>query len=67
MPRQDARSVGWTGLNVLAFYVTGLARQSEAIGEDAPTGTKWISGVSIFSWLMVLYWGRMLPFVGNAF
>jgi hypothetical protein len=22
---------------------------------------------SIVSWLLVIYWGRMLPFVGNAF
>ena len=57
------------GVNVLLFYATGLLHKIEAIGpgEDAPTEAKWISAVSIFSWLMVLYWGRMLPFVGNAF
>ena len=25
------------------------------------------SGVSLLSWFLVLYWGRMLPFIGNAF
>jgi hypothetical protein len=46
-----------------------MLKKVEAIGpgEDAPAGAKVISAVSIVSWLMVLYWGRMLPFVGNAF
>jgi hypothetical protein len=26
-----------------------------------------IAGLSVVSWLFVLYWGRMLPFIGNAF
>jgi hypothetical protein len=32
-----------------------------------PAAVKVIAGVSLVSWLMVVYWGRMLPFVGNAF
>lgn len=57
------------GINILLFYATGMLKRVEAIGpgEDAPIGAKVISAVSLFSWLMVLYWGRMLPFVGNAF
>jgi hypothetical protein len=57
------------GLNVLAFYATGIRKKLVAIGpgEDAPIAAKVVSAVSIVSWLMVLYWGRMLPFVGNAF
>ena len=57
------------GLNVLVFYATGLLKKIETLGpgEDAPMSARIISGLSIFSWLVVLYWGRMLPFVGNAF
>jgi hypothetical protein len=57
------------GLNVLLFYVTGIVKKVESIGPgvDAPMSAKVISAVSLFSWFMVLYWGRMLPFVGNAF
>ncbi len=57
------------GINILLFYSTGMLKRVEAIGpgEDAPMGAKVISAVSIVSWIMVLYWGRMLPFVGNAF
>jgi hypothetical protein len=57
------------GINILLFYSTGMLKRVEAIGpgEDAPMGAKVISAVSIISWIMVLYWGRMLPFVGNAF
>lgn len=57
------------GLNVLAFYVTGLARKVEALGsaEDAPWGAKIIAGVSLVVWIGVMFWGRMLPFLGNSF
>ena len=36
-------------------------------GENAPLTAKVIAGVSLFLWFGVLYWGRMLPFIGNAF
>jgi hypothetical protein len=56
------------GLNVLAFYVT-VYEKAEALkpGEDAPTAAKVIAGVSLFLWVGVIYFGRMLPFIGNAF
>jgi hypothetical protein len=34
---------------------------------NTPIGFKVAGAVSLFSWFMVLYWGRMLPFIGNAF
>jgi hypothetical protein len=34
---------------------------------DTPGAYKTIAAVSIVSWFLVIYWGRMLPFVGNAF
>jgi len=32
-----------------------------------PNAFKVIAGLSLFSWFFVIYWGRMLPFIGNAF
>jgi hypothetical protein len=57
------------GLNVLVFYVTGIARKVEALGprDDAPWGAKTIAGLSLFIWVGVMFWGRMLPFLGNSF
>jgi hypothetical protein len=44
-------------------------RQVEAKQFDGagPGTLKVIAVVSIVSWLFVIYWGRMLPFIGNAF
>ena len=36
-------------------------------GQDTPRSFKIAGAVSMGSWLMVLYFGRMLPFIGNAF
>jgi hypothetical protein len=57
------------GLNVLVFYATGLSRQVESIeaGQDAPIAAKLVGGASLFLWIGVMYWGRMLPFIGGAF
>ena len=38
-----------------------------AAGEDTPACAKIIGVVSIVAWMGVLYWGRMLPFIGDAF
>jgi hypothetical protein len=60
--------LGIAGLNVLYFETT-QARRALAIGsgDDTPRSFKVIGAVSVVSWFMVLYWGRMLPFIGNAF
>jgi hypothetical protein len=57
------------GVNVLVFYVTGNARKVEALGpgDDAPLVARAIGGASLFLWVGVMFWGRMLPFIGNAF
>ena len=36
-------------------------------GDNTPLRFKIAGGLSLFSWFAVLYFGRMLPFVGNAF
>jgi hypothetical protein len=30
-------------------------------------GAKVVAAVSLFLWIGVMFWGRMLPFIGNAF
>ena len=36
-------------------------------GEEASWGNKAIAFSAIASWVCVMYFGRMLPFLGNAF
>jgi Family of unknown function (DUF6644) len=57
------------GLNVLAFYGSGIFHQVETLGpgDDAPLGAKIIAVVSLVLWVGVMYLGRMLPFLGEAF
>ena len=56
------------GANALFFETTQGRRISEIEASGAvPTAFRVAGAVSLFSWFMVLYWGRMLPFVGNAF
>jgi hypothetical protein len=60
------------GLNVLVFYASGLSRRVDALGpgDDAPRAAKLIAGISLFLWVGVMFWGRMLPYLwlagGNA-
>ena len=76
-PEQYLDNVAWwyklaflaiAGLNVLYFETT-QAKRALAIGpgDDTPRVFKIIGAVSVLSWFMVLYWGRMLPFIGTAF
>jgi hypothetical protein len=57
------------GINVFAFYLTGTARKIETLGpgDNAPLAARVIGGTSLFLWVGVMFWGRMLPFIGNAF
>ena len=56
------------GVNALFFEkALGPRTLSLGAGEDTPVGAKVIGAVSLFAWFGVLYWGRMLPFIGNAF
>jgi hypothetical protein len=57
------------GANILIFYLTGVFRDVEALapGDDAPFTAKVIAGVSLLLWIGVMYFGRMLPFLGEAF
>jgi hypothetical protein len=57
------------GLNVVVFYAAGLRRAVEHVrgGEHAPLAARLVGATSLFLWVGVMYWGRMLPFVGDAF
>src|SRR5688572_13617165 len=54
------------GINVLYFM---LVDETWAVGpdDDAPVRTKVAAASAIVLWLGVLYYGHMLPFLGNAF
>ena len=76
-PDQYINNPAWWGkvlflvvamLNI-AWFETRLGRRMLALpaNVDTPASFKVAGVVSIASWFMVLYWGRMLPFIGNAF
>lgn len=51
------------GLNLLAFYLTGMSRAVDHLGpgQDAPRLAKAIAGASLFLWIGVIYFGRLIP------
>jgi hypothetical protein len=61
--------IALAGLNVLAFYTAGVYRVVKDLGpgENAPGSAKAIAAFSLVLWLGVMFWGRMLPFIGIAF
>lgn len=56
------------GANALLFEIFyGRRLASLGVDESTPRAFRIAGAVSLLSWFMVLYWGRMLPFVGDAF
>ena len=56
--------------NLNAIYFEVIYRKQierKELEVDGPSVIKVIALVSIVSWFFVIYWGRMLPFIGNAF
>jgi hypothetical protein len=51
------------GLNLLAFYVTGMARAVDRMGpgDDAPGLAKVFAGASLSFWIAVMYFARLIP------
>ena len=76
-PDQYINNPAWYGkllfllvamINVAVFETTqGRRILTLAAGENTPTSFKVAGAVSIGSWFLVLYFGRMLPFIGNAY
>jgi len=55
-------------VNVVIFETTQGERMLRLpAGEKTPVSFKLAGAVSMASWFLVLYFGRMLPFLGNAF
>lgn len=58
------------GLNILTFELNPRTKalvETIGPGDNTPLRFKVAGGMSLFSWFAVLYFGRMLPFIGNAF
>lgn len=76
-PEQYAHNIAWwykvgclalAGANAAVFESTiGPRTVPLGPGEDTPAAAKAIGAVSILAWFGVLFWGRMLPFIGNAY
>ena len=51
------------GMNLLAFYFTGMSQVVDRLvpQDDAPLLAKVIAGASLFLWLGVIYFGRLIP------
>ncbi len=54
------------GINVLYFTVFDET-WSLGSGDDAPLRAKFMASFTIFLWLGVVYFGRMMPFIGGSF
>jgi hypothetical protein len=55
------------GLNALLFTLTTAARTTAVgAGMDTPPMAKVCGAISLFSWFAVLYFGRMLPYIGKG-
>ena len=55
--------IALAGVNLGMFYVTGAARESDLVGpgQDAPMRARIIAGTSLFLWVGVMYFGRLIP------
>jgi hypothetical protein len=56
-------------LNAGVFYVTGIAKRVDALqaGENAPIAAKLIATAGLTLWIGVICFGRLLPYLGDAF
>lgn len=56
-------------VNLAVFHLSGVARAVDTLGpgDNAPMSAKIIAAASLFLWVGVMFWGRMLPFIGDAF
>jgi len=61
--------IALAGINVIVYYVTGLYRRVDPVGagQDVPFAAKLVAATSLFLWVGVIFFGRMMPFLGNSF
>ena len=52
------------GINVVIFYAAGIARATDQVGPsgNAPAAAKVIAGVSLFFWINVIFFGRLIMY-----
>jgi len=52
------------GVNLLAFYVTGIARAADAVAPDgtAPMSAKVVAALSLVLWFGVIFFGRFIMY-----
>jgi hypothetical protein len=57
------------GLNLLVFKMSGMERAVAVLGPGAtaPVGAKVAAASSMVIWVAVIFWGRFLPILGDAF
>jgi hypothetical protein len=57
------------GANLAVFNLSGIGRTVGLLGpgDDAPASAKIVAATSLFLWVGIMFWGRMLPFIGNSF
>jgi hypothetical protein len=55
--------IAFAGLNLLFLYKSGMARATDNLGagEEAPVLARFIAATSLFLWIGVIYWGRLVP------
>jgi hypothetical protein len=53
----------FAGLNLLAFYLTGMSKAVDRLGpgDDAPWLAKTFAGASLVFWITVMYFARLIP------
>jgi hypothetical protein len=51
------------GVNLLLFYTSGMNAAVDRVGagEDAPALAKVFAGASLFLWIAVMYFARLIP------
>jgi hypothetical protein len=61
--------IALAGINVLVFNLSGISRVVDKLDStaDTPWSAKVIGATSLFLWMGVIFFGRMLPFLGGAF
>ena len=57
------------GINVMVFERSTLSSRARALGagDDTTAGMKAVGATSLAAWFLVLFFGRMLPFLGTAY
>jgi hypothetical protein len=52
------------GLNAVAFYVSGISKELATLGPagEAPTNAKLVAGASLFLWIFVIVFGRLIMY-----